>query len=135
MVSPAEGDSRKEVQDLINRINEAWLGGRTGELNEYFHNDMVIRGPDLTELARGRETCVKSYEDFVQKSQVRNFKASEAEVDFWDNSAVATYSWEISYEMQGKAYQELGRDLFVLTRSGGRWQVIWRAALLSPQPE
>jgi len=135
MVSPAEGDLRKEVQDLINRINEAWLGGRTGELNEYFHNDMVIRGPDLTEMARGRETCVKSYEDFVQKSLVRNFKASEPEVDLWDNSAVATYSWEITYEMQGQAHQELGRDLFVLTRAGGRWLVIWRAVLLSPPPQ
>jgi hypothetical protein len=134
MVSPAEGDSRKEVQDLINRINEAWLGGRTGELNEYFHNDMVIRGPDLTELARGRETCVKSYEDFVQKSLVRNFKASEPEVDLWDGMAVATSSWAITYELQGQAYQELGRDLFVLTRAGGRWLVIWRAVLLSPQP-
>jgi hypothetical protein len=134
MVSPAEGDSRKEVQDLINRINEAWLGGRTGELNEYFHNDMVIRGPDLTELARGRETCVKSYEDFVQKSLVRNFKASEPEVDLWDSLAVATSSWAITYELQGQTYQELGRDLFVLTRAGGRWLVIWRAVLLSPQP-
>jgi hypothetical protein len=134
MVSPAEGDSRKEVQDLINRINEAWLGGRTGELNEYFHNDMVIRGPDLTELARGRETCVKSYEDFVQKSLVRNFKASEPEVDLWDGMAVATSSWAITYELQGQACQELGRDLFVLTRAGGRWLVIWRAVLLSPQP-
>jgi hypothetical protein len=52
----------------------------------------------------------------------------------WDNSAVATYSWEITYEMQAQAYQELGRDLFVLTRAGGRWLVIWRAVLLSPQP-
>ena len=135
MVSPAEGDSRKEVHALINRINEAWLGGRTGELNEYFHNDMVIRGPDLTELARGRETCVKSYEDFVQKSLVRNFKASEPEVDLWDSLAVATYSWAITYEMQGKAYQEFGRDLFVLTRAGTRWLVIWRAILLSPHPQ
>ena len=116
------------------RINEAWLGGRTGELNEYFHNDMVIRGPDLTELARGRETCVKSYEDFVQKSLVRNFKASEPEVDLWDSLAAATSSWAITYEMQGQAYQELGRDLFVLTRAGRRWLVIWRAVLLSPQP-
>ena len=30
MVSSAEGDSGKEVQDLMNRINEAWLGGVKG---------------------------------------------------------------------------------------------------------
>jgi hypothetical protein len=45
---------------------------------------------------------------------------------------VATCSWEISYETQGQAYQEAGRDLFVLIPTGGRWQVIWRAVLLSP---
>lgn len=134
MVSPAEGDSRKEVQDIINRINEAWLGGHTGDLNEFFHNDMVIRGPDLTEHGRGKEACVKSYEDFVQKARVLNLTTSKPQVDLWDDSAVATYSWEISYEMQGRACQESGRDIFVLTRAGGRWQVIWRAVLLSPQP-
>ena len=112
MVVTAQGNSREEVRDLINRINEAWLGGRTGELNEYFHNDMVIRGPDLTELARGRESCVKSYQDFVQKSLVRNFKASEPMVDLWDSLAVATCPWEISYEMQGQIHHEVGCDLF-----------------------
>jgi hypothetical protein len=132
MVSPAKENPQEEIQDLISKINQAWLGGRIGELHEYFHNDMVIRGPDFTKLARGRGACVKSYEDFIQKSLVRNFKASEPKVDVWDNSAVATCSWEITYEMQGQAYQEFGRDLFVLTRSGGRWQVIWRAVLLSP---
>lgn len=130
MVVLAKGNPRQEIQDLIRRINEAWLGGRTGELNEYFHDEMVIRGPDLIAHARGRQSCVKSYEDFVQKSQVRNFKASEAEVDLYDSLAVATCSWEISYEMQGQAHQEAGRDLFVLTCASGQWQVIWRAVLL-----
>jgi hypothetical protein len=120
MVSPAKESPQEEIQVLISKVNQAWLGGRIGELHEYFHNDIVIRGPDFTKLAKGREACVKSYEDFIQKSLVRNFKASEPEVDMWDNSAVATYSWEISYETQGQAYQEFGRDLFTFTRSGGR---------------
>jgi hypothetical protein len=133
MVSKANGNSREEIQDLISRINEAWLSGRAGELKDYFHDDMVIRGPDLTELARGRQSCVKSYEDFVQKALVRNFKASQPEVDLGEDLAVATFSWEISYEMQGQAHQEVGHDLYVFTRVGAQWQVIWRAVLLSPQ--
>jgi hypothetical protein len=77
---------------------------------------------------------VKSYEDFVQKSLVRNFKASEPEIDLWDSVAVASSPWTITYEMKGQVYQELGRDLFVLTRVDGRWPVIWRTVLLSPPP-
>jgi hypothetical protein len=130
-----EENSRQEIQDLINRINKAWLSGRTTELNEYFHEDMVIKGPEFAELAKGRESCVKSYGDFVQKAAVRDFKASQPQVDLWEDFALATISWEISYEMQGAAHHDIGRDIYALTRDGGKWQVIWRAVLLSPQPQ
>jgi len=132
MVSVAESSDRADVQLLVNKINEAWLKGRPQDLQEYFHPEIVIKGPGFEEMARGREACVRSYEDFTRQAKVREFKVSAVAVDLCSNTAVATCPWEITYEMKGQVYHESGQDLFVFTRNEGRWQVIWRAVLTSP---
>ena len=93
---------QEQIRSFISRINEAWLKGHTERLNECFHDDVVVRGPDLQQMARGREACVKSYEDFIRLATVREFKASEPVIDVFDNMGVATCPWEISYRMNDR---------------------------------
>ena len=124
---------QEQIRSFISRINEAWLKGHTERLNECFHDDMVVRGPDLQQMARGREACVKSYEDFIRLATVREFKASEPVIDVFDNMGVATCPWEISYRMNDQDHTESGHDLLVLTRQGSKWQVAWRTVLSSAQ--
>lgn len=133
MASRAERDAQKEIRLLLSKISEAWLKGRPEELNECFHNDMGIKGPGFQEMGRGKEVCVKSYEDFIRQATVREFKGSDPVIDLWESTAVATFSWEIVYEMSGQDYHESGHDLLVLTRDEGRWQAVWRAILPSAQ--
>jgi Domain of unknown function (DUF4440) len=134
MGSIAEGNEQEQIHSLLSRMNEAWLKGRTGELNEFFHNGVVVKGPDLQEMARGREACVKSYGDFIRLATVREFKAPEPVIDLFGNMAVATCPWEISYRMNDHEYHESGQDLLVLTHEEGKWHVAWRAVLPTPQP-
>jgi ketosteroid isomerase-like protein len=122
---------QEQIRSLISRINEAWLKGHTEKLSEYFHDEVVVRGPDLQEMAKGREPCVKSYEDFIRLATVREFKASQPVIDPFGNMAVAICPWEISYRMNEQEYHESGRDLLVLIRKGGGWQVAWRMVLSS----
>ncbi len=63
---------------------------------------------------------------------MREFKESDPDIDLWGNTAVATYSWEITYEMNGQNYHESGQDLFVLTRDEDGWRAVWWAILPSP---
>lgn len=60
---------RKEIRQVLNRINKAWLNGRPGELREYFHGDMVLVHPGLEGRAEGGETCVQSYKDFTGQAR------------------------------------------------------------------
>jgi hypothetical protein len=64
-----------EIRRLLERINDAWLKGRPERivpaLSECFHEEVVMRGPGLAEVGRGREICAKSYEDFVRSAIVR----------------------------------------------------------------
>ena len=134
MTLAAEQHDQEQIRSLLSRINEAWLKGRTERLNECFHDDVVVRGPDLQEMGRGREPCVKSYEDFIRLATVREFKASEPVIDLFDSMAVATCPWEISYRMNDQDHHESGHDLLVLTCQKGKWQVAWRAVLSSAPP-
>ncbi|MGO9273608.1 MAG: nuclear transport factor 2 family protein [Terriglobia bacterium] len=133
MANGEQPDERDEIRMLLGKISAAWRQGRPEELGEYFHDDMVIRGSALQEAGRGRDVCVGSYKDFLSQAKVQELKESDAEIDVWGTTAVASYAWEMQYEMGGESYHESGRDLFVLTRQEGKWLAVWRAVLVSPR--
>jgi len=132
MANEQQVDEREEIRMLLGKISAAWRQGRLEELAEYFHDDMVIRGPELKEMGKGRDVCVGSYKDFLSQAKVQELKESDAEIDVWGTTAVASYAWEMQYEMGGESYHESGRDLFVFTRQEGEWLAVWRAVLVSP---
>ena len=126
---------RDQIQGLIGKINQAWLKSNLQELREYFHDDIVIKGPQFKSMGTGgKAACIKSYEDFLRAAKISNFKESDIQVDVFGSTAIATFAWEIKYEMKGHNLHETGHDVFVFTRDKGKWLAVWRAVLPSPQP-
>jgi uncharacterized protein DUF4440 len=121
---------REEIRRLVTTINDAWSQGRPEELHQYFDDQMVIRGRAFQEMSRGREACVRSYIDFLNAATVERFQLGEPEIDLHGDTAVATYPWEMTYQLQGKTYTESGHDLFVFSHGSGAWRAIWRAMLV-----
>jgi hypothetical protein len=121
---------REEIRSLVARINDAWSQGRPSDLDQYFDEHMVIRGPAFEEMGRGRQACVQSYVDFLNAAKVHRFKVSEPTVDLHGDTAVAAYLWEMTYEMDGQTFTESGHDLFVFSHTSGAWLAIWRAMLV-----
>ena len=115
-----------EIQAVVSEINQAWLSGRVDDLNEIFHERMVIVGPDFQELSRGRVACVKSYRDFLSQATIIDYRESEPVLDDWGTVAVATSPWEMTYQLAGQRYRESGHDTFVFKREDGCWRAVWR---------
>lgn len=132
---PATSPDHEQVRLLLQRINDAWLYGSAEEipqkLEDCFHDQMVIRGPDFQELGRGKAACAKSYQDFLNQAKVQNCKLAEPHIDIAGDTAVAAYAWEMTYELNGQTYTESGHDLFAFTRDQGRWRAVWRTVLPS----
>ncbi|MGD0695281.1 MAG: nuclear transport factor 2 family protein [Terriglobia bacterium] len=129
-------NEQQEIRLLVSKINQAWLKGNLEELKEYFHDDMVIKGPQFKSMGTGgKEACIKSYEDFLRAAKIHDFKESDIQVDVFASTAIATFAWEIKYEMKGQNYHEAGHDVFVFIRDEGKWQAVWRAVLFSPAKE
>ncbi len=123
-----------EIRKLLGEINDAWTSGHAEELpaalDRCFHERIVFRGPDLRELARGKQACIRSYEDFVRNAKVLGWEFSDPLINMCGDTAVATYDWNVSYEMNGHEQRESGHDLFVFSRESGQWLAVWRAVLM-----
>ena len=97
-----------------------------------FHKDMVIRGPEMTLMAQGREAAIQSYADFAARSEVLSFEADPVEVEVFDDMAVAKCRWTMRYRTGAAESAAAGTDSFMFVLEDGRWQVAWRALLEDP---
>jgi len=121
------------IRELIDYMNNAWLQGAIEELpaalDACFHDQMVIRGADLQIASAGKDACIQSYLDFVSQAAIRECTLEEPTIDLAGDSAVAVYSWDMTYDMAGQTYEESGTDVLMLARVLGRWLITWRAML------
>lgn len=116
--------------ETVQQINEAWVSGEVGQIDELFHPKAVIVHPGFEGRTEGRDDCVQSYLEFAMQAQVHRLETFEEQVDVVDATAVVSYGFEIEYEMNGQGYTDSGTDLFVLTAGPTGWQVVWRTLLM-----
>jgi hypothetical protein len=131
--SNLKSEEKEEIRSLLRAINRAWVEGQPEKLNDYFHEDMVIAQPGGPVYGRGKKKSVESYKDFLSRANIIKFKDAEPQIEIWDNTAVASYSFELTYTLDGKELNDSGVDLFIFSRRGDRWLAVWRALL--PLPE
>jgi ketosteroid isomerase-like protein len=120
-----------EIRAIVQRIHDAWSQGRPEDLHQYFDDRMVIRGPEFLVMGRGRDACVQSYAGFLKVATVHEYDRGEPEIDLHGDTAVAVYSWKMTYSLESGRYTEKGHDLFVFSRASGEWRAIWRTMLVA----
>jgi len=123
-----------EIWQLVQQMNDTWAKGDPEDLASFFREDIVMVNPDFAQRTEGRDACVASYKDFCKQAAILNLKISNPGIDVFANTAIATYSYEIAYEMGGERFDDTGRDIFVFVREAGRWQAVWRT-MINSQPE
>lgn len=124
---------REEIVRILRAVNAAWTKGDTDDLNKYFHEDMIIARPDFGIHGEGRNACVDSYKKFASMANIQGLKESQHVVLVWGDTAVASYKFEVDYELDGQAHQDAGYDLFVFARQKGTWLAVWRTILPAPE--
>ncbi|MFN8517804.1 MAG: nuclear transport factor 2 family protein [Chloroflexota bacterium] len=107
-------------------INDAWLSGDPDAMAEELHPEVVLLPPDDGPRLEGREAAVGSYRSFLGSAVVRSWTERGLTCDIADGTAVVRYRFELSGEMGGEARTDVGHDLWVLAREGGRWRASWR---------
>ena len=118
-----------EVRQALDSLNHAWRTRRFDIFDQLFDDDIVMKGPGLKELARGRGPVVQSYVDFMQKSDVTDYTESNHFVHSWGHTAIAGFDWSMTWVQNGKTDQGSGQDMFVFERRRDRWIAVLRVML------
>ena len=129
MVSDSNQKDQEEIRQLLKNINEAWVQGHPERLRKYFHEDMVIARPGFRGGGRGKDVCAESYGDFINHATVRKFQESNQQIDVWADTAVASYRFEMQYQIGEEEHRDSGVDLFVFARQKGTWRAVWRTII------
>ena len=122
-------DETDEIRRALDGLNAAWRERRFADLATCFDDAVVMRGPGLIELVRGRDALVKSYADFMTKSEITEYAESGHAVDRWGDTAVARFDWSMAWIQDSKADRASGQELLVFQRQGTRWVAIERVML------
>lgn len=129
MASDTERNAQGEIRQLLKSMSEAWVSGHPEELEEYFHEDMVIALPGFGRRGVGKRACVESYKELTSRATIQDFRESDPLIDVWGDTAVASYRFELDYEMSGQEHHDSGQDLFVFARERGNWRAVWRTII------
>jgi hypothetical protein len=125
----ADEASPAEVTVTLNRINRAWLDRRPADLVPLLHPRVTMVFPGFAGRAEGRDAMVAGFEDFCAHATVHAYREADHQVDVAANAAVASFTYEMVYERDGKQYRSTGRDLWVFARRDGHWLAVWRTML------
>lgn len=118
--------NRDAVVDALQRINRTWLEGRPRELVPLLHPAVVMVLPGFRGRIEGRDAFIGGFVEFCENAAMEEYAESDLQIDITDQTAVATYSFEMLYERDGNRYHSTGRDLWVFTRRQDSWLAVWR---------
>ena len=128
-MADSNDDLKNEIRQTVEGINEASRKGDIETLKQFCHKDVVIVPPGFIQRAEGRDTYLKSVEDFCAKGTVLEYKELSMKIDIFGEVAIVYYSYETKWQMEDKTLDEKGNDVMVLSNIEGKWLLIWRTLI------
>ncbi len=116
--------TKDEVLAFIKAMNETWTKGDGSGLAGYFHPRMVAITATDQDILYGRDACLKSWQGFAQSARIERWEELEPDVRIYGDTAIVTYYYDMSFDMEGERYDMGGRDMFVLVKENGRWWAV-----------
>lgn len=116
----------RDIEQLINRMNDDWVNDRTENLSRYFHKQVVMIQPGTHKKIIGREEMVDSYREFIEEAEVSDFRIKDLRIDVFEHTAVVLYTFRIKYRVESTNYDEGGVEILVLNYHNDNWQIVWR---------
>jgi hypothetical protein len=116
--------AKQEALAFIKALNEAWTKGDGSALDGFFHPGMVAITASDRDILYGREACLKSWQNFARTAQIHRWEELAPDVRLYGDTAIVTYYFDMSFDMNGKTIGMGGRDMFVLVKEDGRWRAV-----------
>jgi len=115
-----------DVVGVLRQINQAWLKGAPDAIGDFVADDVVMAIPGFSGRIRGREAFVAGFRQFCESARIDAHKETAYDVDVVGKTAVATCTFDLTYEREGSRYRSTGRDFWIFEERAGRWLAVWR---------
>jgi ketosteroid isomerase-like protein len=119
-----DGATKEEVLAFVKALNETWTKGDGSALSDYFHPRMVAITATDQDILYGRNACLASWQSFARAAQIHRWEELEPDVKLHGDTAIVTYYYDMSFDMDGETFDMGGRDMFVLVKENGRWWAV-----------
>lgn len=113
-----------EALAFVKALNEAWTKGNVDRLQDYFHPDMVAVTATDRNILYGKDACFAAWHNFASNAAIHHWTEVDPKVRIFGNTAIVTYYFDMSFDMQGQTVDLNGRDMFVLVKEDGRWWAV-----------
>jgi general stress protein 26 len=122
--------TRDRIWQIVQAVNRTCMEGRGFEkLKPYFHDDVVMVSPGIANHAKGRDTCLRTYEDVCSQMTFHKLDALNEHIDVYGDTAVACYKYKCVWEFQGKKFDDTGHEILVFVQKDKDWQITWRTLI------
>jgi ketosteroid isomerase-like protein len=125
-MTTTSGEQTAAIRHVVAGISTAWRGQRIGELYDFFADDVVQISPAHHERIIGRAGVVETYREFAENATGEDYRESDLTIDVFEETAVATFRYRMSWLRGTEPCSESGSDVLVLANRRGKWQVVWR---------
>jgi ketosteroid isomerase-like protein len=118
----------QDLIEFVRQMDRCWLERRFDDLAAYLAPEIVIVAAGGQRVS-GAAAAIESYRDFMSRSDVRAFAASDFIVTESGDAAVVEYAWSMDWVDNDAPHCANGREVLVLARRDRAWRVIWRMQL------
>lgn len=115
------------IWTAIEDSNTAWLEGRPQDVESLFDEDAVLVAPGLADRIKGKAAVVATYVETARQIKTLSFEILDSAVDIFGDTAVATYTFDVAYELEGHRMDERSQETLVFRRLLSGWKVVWRS--------
>ena len=119
-------DTQQKLANMIKDLNQAVASGDLSKLNRSFHERIKIVAPDLKVLGEGKRKCIQSYADFIAKAEIEAYTDDVQDVCIYENTAIIFYNFTMTWLVDGKSFNEKGKELYILTKNDNNWLIALR---------
>lgn len=119
-------------EGLVHTINRSWLDRDFAKLGKHLVPDCVLVAPDFKGRISGRAAVVRTYEEFMARADVHEFRESELAADVFGEMVMVTYRFDMTWTSNGARRTDAGHELLAFVRSDGQWKVAWRTQVPRP---
>ena len=116
----AGGGEKDALYAEVQRVNNAWLGGRTNEvLRNASKSGVFLIGDYSPYYITGTDEVRHHFDDFYKTSKVHSIQSQDPVVRLWGDTAAVYFNFNLDYNLGGKERKAPGRGVYTFTRNRG----------------